>query len=171
MRSVSVIPFTLFAGIVLAIVSPSRAVSQPGATVTDELTRSAEVVVVGKVTDVRSQWSPDRSRIYSTVTLAVDQHIKGDESQQSVTISTPGGEIDGVGEIYSHTARFKTDEHVIVFAVKDRQGQLKVIGGDEGKLIVAREERTGRMLVGGNEPLTMVTARLRAIVQAQARHE
>jgi hypothetical protein len=171
MRSVSVVLLPLFAEIVTAIVFPSLARSQSGAVTTDELTRSADVVVVGKVTDVKSEWSPDRSRIYSTVTLAVDQHIKGDESQQSVIISTLGGEVDGVGEVYSHTAKFKIDEQVIVFASKDRQGQLKVIGGDEGKLTVTKEEETGRMLVGGNEPLTIVTSHLKAVVQAQARKE
>ena len=169
MRSVSIVFLALFAGILLAIVSPSIAVSQSGAVATEELTRSADVVVVGKVTGVRSAWSADRSRIYSTVTLAVDQHIKGDESQRSITISTPGGEVDGVGEMYSHTAKFRMDEQVIVFAAKDRQGQLKVIGGDVGKLIVTKEERTGRLLVGGSESLTMVTSRLKAVVKAQAR--
>ena len=171
MRSVSAVLCALLAGMVLAIVSSSIAVSQSGAAATDELIRSADVVVVGKVTNVRSAWSADRSRIYSRVTLAVNQHIKGDESQQSVTISTLGGEIDGVGEVYSHTAKFKLDEQVIVFAAKDRQGQLKIIGGDEGKLTVTKEERTGRLLVGGNEPLTMVTSRLKAVIKAQAGQE
>ena len=171
MRSVSVILLALFAGIALAIVSPSIAVSQSGAAVTDELTRSADVVVVGKVTDVRSEWNRDRSRIYSTVTLAVNQNIKGDVSQRSITISTPGGEVDGVGEVYSHTAKFRMNEQVIVFAAKDRQGQLKVIGGDEGKMIVTKEEGTGQLLVGANESLTVVTSRLKAVVKAQAGHE
>ena len=141
MRSVSVMLSVLFAGIFLAIVSPSIAISQSGA-IADELTRKADVVVVGKVMDVRSAWSADRSRIQSTVTLAVVERIKGDGSQRSVTIFTPGGEVDGVGELYSHTARFKTDEQVLVFAAKDRQGRLKVIGGEEGKLTVSKEEKT-----------------------------
>ncbi|HCV43348.1 MAG TPA: hypothetical protein DGH68_07675 [Bacteroidetes bacterium] len=171
MRSVSVILFALFAGIVLAIVSPSNALSQPAAAATEDLAQRADVVVVGKVTGVKSEWNGDRSRIYSTVTVQVDEHIKGAKAQQSVVIATPGGEIDGVGEVYSHTARFRADEQVIVFATADRQGKLKVVGGDEGKLTVTKDAMTGMLMVGDREPLTAFTSRLKSVVQAQRREE
>lgn len=171
MRSVSLILFALFAGVVSAIVSPSNALSQPAMALTEDLAHRADVVVVGKVTEVRSEWSADRSRIYSNVTVLVDEHIKGDESQQSVVIATFGGEVDGVGEVYSHTARFKTDEQVIVFAAADRQGRLKVVGGDEGKVTVTKDELTGLQMVADREPLTVFTLRLRSIVRAQSHRE
>lgn len=171
MRSVSVILLTLFAGIVPAIVSPPMALSQSVALSTEDLAQRADVVVVGKVTEVRSEWSGDRSRIYSTVTVLVDEHIKGDKAQQSVVIATLGGEIDGVGEVYSHTARFKADEHVIVFAATDRQGQLRVVGGDEGKLTVTKDAMTGMQIVADREPLTVFTSRLKGVIQAQSHKE
>jgi hypothetical protein len=171
MRSVSVILFTLFAGIVSAIVSPSNALSQSGTAVTEELAQRADVVVVGKVIEVRSEWNEDRSRIYSNVTVQVDEHIKGAESQQSVVIATLGGEIGGVGEVYSHTARFKADEQVIVFAAADQRGQLRVVGGDEGKLTVTKDKVTGLQMVADGEPLRAFTSRLRSVVQAQSHKE
>jgi len=171
MRSVSAVLFALFAGIVSAIVSPSHALSQSGMAATEDLAQRADVVVVGKVTEVRSEWSGDRGRIYSNVTVQVDEHIKGDDSQQSVVIATLGGEIDGVGEVYSHTARFKTNEQVIVFAAADRQGLLRVVGGDEGKLTVTKDESTGLQMVADREPLTAFTSRLRSVVQAQNHRE
>jgi len=171
MRSVSVTLFALFAGIFLAIVSPSIALSQSGAPATEDLARRADVVVVGKVTDLTSKWSSDRSRIFSRVTVSVEQHIKGDESQNLVTISTPGGEVNGVGEVYSHMPRFKMDEQVIVFAAKDQRGELRVVGGDEGKLTVTKDEMTGLQMVSDREPLTAFTLRLRRVVQAQSNEE
>jgi hypothetical protein len=163
MRSVSVILFVLVAGIISATMFPSIASAQ-----SVDLTRRADVVVVGRVTELTSDWNSDRSRIYSRVTVTVDEHIKGDVAQSSVTISTPGGEIDGVGEVYSHTARFKTDEQVVLFAAADPQGQLSVVGGDEGKLAVTKDARTGLEMVSDNEPLNAFTHRVRAIVQAQS---
>jgi hypothetical protein len=171
MRSVSVILFALFAGTISAIVSPSNALSQSGLAVTEDLTQRADVVVIGKVTEVRPEWSGDRSRIYSNVTVLVDEHIKGDKSQQSVVIATLGGEIDGLGEVYSHTARFKADEQVIVFAAADRQGLLRVVGGDEGKLTVTKDARTGMQMVGDRESLNAFTSRLKSVVQAQSHRE
>ena len=171
MRSVSVILFALFAGIVPAIVSPSNALSQSAMAATEDLAQRADVVVVGKVTEVRSEWSADRSRIYSHVTVLVDEHIKGVESQQSVVIATLGGEIDGVGEVYGHTARFKTDEQVVVFAAADRQGRLRVVGGDEGKLTVTKDELTGLQMVADRELLTAFKSRLKSVVQTQSHKE
>jgi hypothetical protein len=171
MRSVSVIPFALFAGIVSAVVSPLNALSQSGTAVTEDLAQRADVVVVGKVTEVKPKWNADRSRIYSNITVQVDEHIKGNDSQESVVIATLGGEIDGVGEVYSHTARFKADEHVVVFAAVDRQGQLRVVGGDEGKLTVTKDELTGLQIVADREPLAAFTSRLRRVVQAQGNRE
>jgi hypothetical protein len=170
MRSVSAILFALFSGIILATVSPSMALSQSGASVTEDLARRSDVVVVGKVTDLTSEWNGDRSRIVSRVTVSVDQHIKGDDSQSLLTISTPGGEVDGVGEVYSHMPRFKIDEQVVVFAAKDQRGNLRVVGGDEGKLTVTKDEMTGLTMVSDREPLLVFTSRVKRIVQAQS-HE
>ena len=168
MRSVSLI---LFAGVVSAIVSPSNALSQPAMAVTEDLAQRADVVVVGKVTEVRSEWSANRSRIYSNVTVLVDEYIKGDRSQRSIVIATLGGEVDGVGEVYSHTARFRTDEQVIVFAAMDERGELRVVGGDEGKLTVTKDKLTSLQVVADRELLTAYTSRLRGVVQAQSHKE
>lgn len=171
MRRTSVMGFlTLLVGIFHGAF-PEIVRCQSAVVTIEELARQAEVVVVGKVTEVKSEWSADRSRIYSNVTLQVDEHIKGDNTQRSVVIATLGGEIDGVGELYSHTARFKADEQVVVFAAADRQGQLRVVGGDEGKLTVTRDEVTGLRVVADSVPLPAFTARLKSIVEAQSHHE
>jgi hypothetical protein len=171
MRSVSVALFALFAGIVSAIVFSPNALSQSGKAAVEDLAQRADIVVIGKVTEVKSEWSADRSRIYSNVTVKVDEHIKGEDSPESVIIATPGGEIGGIGEVYSHTARFKADEQVVVFAATDRQGKLSVVGGDEGKLTVTKDELTGMQVVGDREPLQVFTSRLRSVVQAQSHKE
>ena len=148
-----------------------QAYTQSRANDADELTNRAGVVAVGKVTSLRSEWSDDRRRIVTRATVAVDEYLKGEQPQRSLVITIPGGEIDGVGEIYSHTARFKKDEQIVVFAVADNQGRLKVVGGDEGKMTVARDETTGLQMVADKEPLSAFTSRLKSVVQAQSRKE
>ena len=144
-----------------------RALAQTEKSRLAELTKEAEAVVVGKVTGVRSEWSSDRKRIFSKVSLSVDQYIKGDTPARTVVITQLGGEIDGVGELYSHTARFSKDEEVLVFVKKDRQNNLVVAGGEDGKFKVTKDERTGEKMVHGGLTLKKFTSDVKAILQQQ----
>lgn len=132
----------------------------------DELVSRSSIVAVGKVTALKSAWSADRTRIVTNVTVAVDQYLKG-EGTSTVMITVPGGEVDGIGELYSHTARFSNDEEVVIFAERDRQGQLRVVGGDQGKATVRKDETTGRRFVSESESLEMFTAKIMRAVRAQ----
>ncbi len=140
---------------------------QEKALTTDELARRADVVVVGKVTAMKSEWNSDKSRIFTRVTVSVDQFIKGDGGEHFVTVTTPGGEVDGVGELYSHSVRFVNDETVVLFAVKDRQGGLRVAGGDQGKFTVKDNEQTGRPMVSDVGTLEEFVTHIRTVVKAQ----
>ena len=153
-------------GIITTGISLSLLLALPGAGAfsqskelsTEALAGQAEVVAVGKVTSLVPQWNEDHSRILTRVTLSVDQYIKGGNAGQPLTILVPGGEVDGVGELYSHTAVFQSDESVLVFAQKDRQGNYRVSAGQQGKYTVKRDDASGRLMVGGSRTLQEVTA-------------
>jgi len=135
--------------------------AQEKAMTTEELIQKADLVVVGKVAGLKAGWNGDKSRIFTTVTLDVNQTLKGDAGTGSVTILVPGGEVDGVGELYSHTAQFKKDEEVVVFAKKDKQGRLRTTGGENGKLSVRKDAATGISLVAGETALDEFTTKVR----------
>ena len=145
---------------VIALGSPVR--SQERELTTTELTRQADVVVVGRVADVRASWTRDRTRIQTAVTVAIDQSLKGMTGGTSVMVLTPGGEVDGVGEYYSHTARFRKDEDVVVFARKGTNGDLRVTGGEQGKVAVRRDAVTGTRMVAGDMTLDAFIAHVKA---------
>lgn len=132
-----------------------------------DLTKEAEVIVVGKVTDVRAEWSSDKTRIFSKVSLSVDEYVKGETPGRTVVITQLGGEIDGVGELYTHTARFSRDEEVLVFVKKDGKHNLIVAGGEEGKFRVTKDERTGERMIPGGMTLKMFTSRVKNILEQQ----
>jgi hypothetical protein len=135
---------------------------------TDELTSRSDVIVVGKVTERKSEWNNNKSRIYTRVTLAVDQCLKGDAAQKTITITTLGGEVDGVGELYTHTPSFKPDEKVVVFAQKDKQGSLRVAGGLQGKYSIKENEVTGKPAVAGDKPLEEFLSRVKVAIESQS---
>jgi hypothetical protein len=154
--------------VVLALCAfPLLASAQHKPVTTDELTQQADLIVVGKVAGLKAGWNTDRSRIITTVTLAVDQTLKGDAGTGSVTILVPGGEVDGVGELYSHTAQFKKDEEVVVFAKKDKQGRLRTTGGENGKLSIRKDAASGISLVSGETALDEFTANVRNAAGSQ----
>ena len=134
------------------------ALSQSKELTTEALAGQAEVVAVGKVSSLVPQWNEDHSRIFTRVTLSVDQYIKGGSAGQPLTLLVPGGEVDGVGELYSYTAVFQSDESVLVFAQKDREGNYRVSAGQQGKYTVKRDDASGRLMVGGIRTLQEITA-------------
>ena len=126
----------------------------------EALAKRAEIVAVGKVISKKAQWEDNRSHIVTYVTLSVSEYLKGGAGGV-VTIATPGGEVDGVGELYSHSASFIPDEEVVVFAKKDKRGRFLVTGGPEGKLSVMRDKTTGKAMVSGKRSLDDFAADIR----------
>jgi hypothetical protein len=133
--------------LVSALLTPNSSSAQSNPKLTDGLIRESEVIVSGKVGGLASEWTPKRERIQTRVTLAVDEAMKGTVPGNAMTIVVPGGEVDGVGEWYSHTATFQNNEEVVVFAKKDASGHYRVAGGRDGKFLVQKDARTGAKTV------------------------
>jgi hypothetical protein len=124
----------------------------------EKLAVQAEIVAVGRVSSLVSRWNADHSRILTSVTLDVDQYVKGGTAGGPLTLVVPGGEVDGVGELYSHMATFQQGESVLVFAEKDPHGGYRVASGQQGKFTIRKDESTGTLTVGGNMTLEGMTA-------------
>ena len=147
-------PFILavLTGALSFLMLPAWLVSQPKRATTEELSQTAEVVAHGRVREMKSEWDETKSRIRTRVTLSVDEYIKGGGGS-SMDIFVPGGEVGGVGEIYSHMPKFSQDEDVVVFAEKDKKGRYRVAGGSDGKYGVKKDEVTGKPVVAGGKKL------------------
>jgi hypothetical protein len=99
------------------------------------LSKGADVILTGKVTHQKSEWAENKSRIITKTTIQVDEYLKGNGSNNSVVINHPGGEVDGVGELYSHMPEFQDNEEVLVFLKKDtNSSDYKVFSGEDGKI-------------------------------------
>lgn len=133
----------------LLVVTVERVSAQSKKLTTKDLTDRAEVVAVGKVTGIRSEWNQDRTRIYTKVTISVDQYVKGEQSEKILTVTHLGGEVGEVGELYTGTPKFQTDEEVLIFIEKDRKNNLRITGGAQGKLRIIEDEKTGKKILRG----------------------
>ena len=128
-----------------------------------QLTLRSEVVVIGKVLSVHSSWNPARTKIHTLTDIAIQEQLKGTVPQTTLTVLTLGGEVDGIGESYSHMAKFTHDEHVVVFASRDKSGQYRTTAGDHGKFTV--KEDAGTKMIAETISLDQLRSTVRQTVR------
>jgi len=97
------------------------------------LTESSDMIVVGKVESLHSLWNNKKDRIFTKVNIEVNEYLKNENQNKILEILVPGGEIGKVGEIYSDMPKFNKDEKVLLFIKNDKQDNLIVNRGVEGK--------------------------------------
>jgi hypothetical protein len=165
MKSIKVSTGFILLVILLFGFTTSSTFAQDHLRAVDDLISDSDMVVVGQVSSIRSEWNDDRSYIFSHVTVAVEEFIKGERPERTITLRQLGGEVGDVGEIYSHTARFLPDEDVLVFLKRDPRGELQVSGGEHGKFQITTDRETGQRMVEGRVPLDNLTRDLRTILK------
>jgi len=159
---------SLSLGLLFLVVSlPSFTLCQTQTAITEQLAAQAEVIAIGKVASLSSEWNKAHTRIRTRVTLAVSEYVKGASPASSLTIYVPGGEVDGIGEIYSHMPTFHQDENVVVFAAKDRENHLRVSEGAQGKFTIEKNTTTGRAEIAGGISVDQFRTQIRLAIQKQ----
>ena len=133
----------------------------------EELSKKSELIVTGKVLDQRSEWNDEKTRIYTRVTVSVDEYHKGEGAGETLTVTSLGGEVGEVGELYTGTARFEKDEEVFLFLKKDQKDNYRVTGSNLGKYKIRQDEQTGKKVVGLNRTLDDFSVRVKDIVKRQ----
>lgn len=99
----------------------------------EDLTRKASIIVVGRVT--ATAYVQTEEGIMTRITVGVTERIKG-EVDSTVIITQPGGRSGQMEMKVSDTVPFKTDEEVFVFLWTRSNGQHRVLGLSQGKLLI-----------------------------------
>jgi hypothetical protein len=129
------------------------------------LSKGADVVLTGKVTKQQSEWAQNKSRIITKTTIQVNEYIKGNGSNGSIVVNHPGGEVDGVGELYSHMPEFQNDEEVLLFLKKDnKSNDYKVFAGEDGKISLLKD-KSGELMTSSRIPLSSLKAQIKSYTE------
>ena len=80
----------------------------------DELVNESTAVVYGRVSDVRGQWSDDRRRIDSFVTIEVFGRYKG-SAGESLTFTVPGGQVGRYMNLVPGAPSFTRGDRAVLF--------------------------------------------------------
>lgn len=116
----------------LAVACPALAAQAVAASVED-LTRSSDLVVRGRVVSTTARWS--EGRIYTHAEIQVATTLRG-KAQGRVTVVTPGGVVDDLGQRVDGAATFTKGEEVVLFLGRPDGGRYRVIGLGQGKFAV-----------------------------------
>jgi len=101
----------------------------------EQLSQGAEAIVLGTVANQVSAWNDQHTSIYTDVTVAVEETVKGSPGE-AVTFRVNGGEVDGMGMRTSVDPVFKDGQRVIVF-LHTEDSTARVLGLEQGKFTVS----------------------------------
>ena len=131
-----------------------------------QLALDSDVILSGKVLNQNSDWNKSKSKIYTIVTIEVDEYLKGNINEQRITVKHPGGEVDNIGELYSHMPKFSNYEEVFLFTKKNDDGiNYKVVNGEEGKLTIVSDQQTGEKITASNKKVSELKNEIKSYVE------
>src|SRR5262245_17082722 len=111
-----------------------------------EIVAGSEIIVYGRVTAVRGEYSDDRSRIDTVVTLAAGTYLKGGPGN-TVTFRVPGGQIGRYRNVVLGAPQFQNGEEAILFLTASGPSIAHVFGLSQGVFRVKVDGRSGQRLV------------------------
>jgi hypothetical protein len=110
-----------------------------------------------------SSWNEDKSRIYTSATIQVEEFLKGNTNEVSIVVTYLGGEVGDIGELYSHMPKFEDDEEILVFLKRDqRTSGYKIFNGEEGKLRIVYDKNTGEKVTTSNVRISSLKAQIKS---------
>ena len=105
----------------------------------ENLVDRSTVIVEGRVTRTWTAWDSEHTYIWTHYELTVSEHIRG--AGGKVTISEPGGTLDGINMGTSGSLPYAMGEHVVLFLFQTPIGYWRTSGGGQGKFTITADGR------------------------------
>ncbi|MGH7927639.1 MAG: hypothetical protein ACREQV_07580 [Candidatus Binatia bacterium] len=112
----------------------------------ERLIGEADLIVQGRIDEVKTRQARDRSFISTIVGVSVERQFKGVEVS-SITIEQPGGAVGDIVQGVPGSPQFAVGEHVILFLQRRRGDAFEIVGGKQGKFITNIQPGTDKKLV------------------------
>jgi hypothetical protein len=111
-----------------------------------EIVAGSQVIVYGRVADVRAEWSDDRRRIDTLVSVEAGTYLKGGPGEV-VTFRVPGGQIGRYKNVVVGAPEFLPGEEAVLFLRAQGPSVAHVFGLSQGVFRVRVDSRTGQRTV------------------------
>jgi hypothetical protein len=113
----------------------------------EQLSRKAEIIVVGKVLSAHYEVDSKDKKPYTYVHIQVSEALKGKNVSRELTLKTLGGLGSKLGMHVPGAADFYRNEEVLLFLERRSDGSLLPIGLSLGKYSIYRDEQSGKKVV------------------------
>lgn len=113
---------------------------------TRALTKTADVIVLGKVKSSESRWNERRTLIFTYHEVEVTGNFKG-KTTERITIKQLGGVVRPFAQVVPGMPAFSAGEEVFGFLSKHADGTHGVVGLSQGKFRVVTDKKTGEKLL------------------------
>lgn len=110
----------------------------------EDLAAQSETIVQGSVIRSWAAWDSEHKYIWTHYEVALTDVLRGARTA-SITVSEPGGSLEGINQQFSGTVPYTQGESVVLFLFKTPIGYWRAVGGPQGKFTV---ERDGRLRSG-----------------------
>ena len=111
-----------------------------------EIVSGSQIIVHGRVIDVRSEWVDGRRHIDSLVTIQSSAFYRGTPTA-TVTFRTPGGQVGRYKSITVGAPEFQPGDEAVLF-LRDRGGAVpSVFGLNQGVFRVRVDARGHRLVI------------------------
>ena len=111
-----------------------------------EVVAGSQVIVYGRVADIRAEWSPGRRGIDTIVTLEAGTYLKGGPAD-TVTFRVPGGQIGRYKNVMVGAPEFRPGDEAVLFLSAEGPSMAHVFGLNQGVFRVRTDPQTGRRTV------------------------
>ncbi len=131
------------AACLLSVAGAAIAATTGGFLSIPELTRRADVVVIGTVAGSRSHWDRARSGIVTEITVRPAEALKGSAGPGPLTFHHPGGRVGDLVAAVEGVPAFTPGEEVLLFLVRGPERDLRLLSLFQGKFSVERDPASG----------------------------
>ena len=111
-----------------------------------EIVSGSQIIVCGRIADVRPEWTDGRRRIESVVTVAPSSFLRGTPTAM-VTFRVPGGQMGTLRSVTVGAPQFMAGEEVVLFLRAQGPSMPQVFGLHQGVFRVRLDARTGARTV------------------------
>ncbi|HJQ26003.1 MAG TPA: putative Ig domain-containing protein [Blastocatellia bacterium] len=117
----------------------------------DDMIVGARAIVRGRVLAINCDFDP-QGRIYTYVTLRVNDVLKGHITARRIVLKEPGGQVGSQGSLVFGAPQFKPDEEVLLYLDTWNDGSLRVHQMFLGKFAITSDAATGKVMVTRDGP-------------------
>jgi hypothetical protein len=111
-----------------------------------EIVAGSQIIVYGRVADVRAEWAPERRGIDTVVTFEAATYLKGGPAG-TVTFRVPGGQIGRYKNVLVGAPTFEPGDEAVLFLTASGPSIAHVFGLNQGVYRVRTDPQSGRRVV------------------------